>query len=261
MQMSNDMRQNIKSDSKSRSDESIYLTVVIPVFNEVNRIGKTLEKIMLYLDPCNYSFEIIVVDDGSTDGTYLLVKEFSERYKEVQILRTEMNQGKGDSVRKGMLASRGQYAVFSDADLSTPIEEIEKLLEWLGKGYDIAIGSRGLRESDIKIHQPWYREAMGKTFNLLVRFLAVKGIKDTQCGFKCFKQEIVQDVFDKQTISHFSFDVELLWIALKRGYKIKEVPVIWWNDVYSKVNPVSDSLRMFYDLMKIKINDLRGLYD
>ena len=261
MQMSNDMWQNIKSDSKYRSDESIYLTVVIPVFNEVKRIGKTLEKILLYLDQCDYSFEVIVVDDGSMDGTYILVKEFSERYKQVHILRSEMNQGKGASVRKGMLASRGRYALFSDADLSTPIEEVEKLLEWFGKGYDIAIGSRGLRESDIQIHQPWYREAMGKTFNLLVRFFTVKGIKDTQCGFKCFKREIVQDVFDKQTISHFSFDVELLWIALKRGYKIKEVPVIWWNDVHSKVNPASDSLRMFYDLMKIKINDLKGFYD
>ena len=135
------------------------------------------------------------------------------------------------------------------------------MITFLEKGYDIVIGSRGLKKSDIRIHQPWYRESMGKVFNLLVQLFAVRGIKDTQCGFKCFKQEVIKDIFCRQTINHFSFDVELLCIAVKQGYKIKEAPVQWRNDKYSRVNPVFDSTRMFFDLIKIRLNDLRGLYD
>ena len=239
----------------------MHLSVVIPVYNEEKRIGKTLDRALSYLNSSNYTYEIIVVNDGSTDNTAIIVRKFTERSKDVIFLESTINHGKGFSVRKGMLAARGQYVLFSDADLSTPIEEVEKLLDWLGKGYDIAIGSRGLRESEIQIRQPWYRESMGKIFNLFVQLITVKGIKDTQCGFKCFKREIIQDIFNKQAITHFSFDVELLWIAMKRGYKIKEIPVRWLNDTQSKVNPVADSTRMFYDLMKIRINDWKGIYD
>lgn len=239
----------------------MHLSVVIPVYNEEERIGKTLDRALSYLNSSNYTYEIIVVNDGSTDNTARIVRKFTERSKDVIFLESTINHGKGFSVRKGMLAARGRYVLFSDADLSTPIEEVEKLQKWLEKGYDIVIGSRGLRESEIQIRQPWYREGMGKIFNLLVQLITVKGIKDTQCGFKCFKREIIQDIFNKQTITHFSFDVELLWIAMKRGYKIKEIPVRWLNDTQSKVNPVSDSTRMFYDLMKIRINDWKGIYD
>lgn len=246
---------------KKGPGESLNISVVIPAFNEEKRIGKTLEKTISYFDSLDYPYEIIIVDDGSIDGTLGIVKRFADRYKEVQVLRSDINHGKGFSVRKGMLTSRGQYVLFSDADLSTPIYEVRKMLEWLGKGYDIVIGSRGLRESDIQTHQPWYRENMGKIFNMLVRLIAVRGIKDTQCGFKCFKKEAIKDIFNKQTITHFGFDVEVLWIALKRGYRIKEVPVQWSNDLNSKVNPVLDSIRMFSGVIKIRINDLRGLYD
>ena len=250
-------------DTNKQRNQSgfIYISIVIPVFNEEERIGKTLGKIILYFDSCRYPYEVIVVNDGSTDRTSGIIEEFSERYKQVQIIKSKTNHGKGLSVRKGMLSSKGQYALFTDADLSTPIKEVEKLIEWLEKGYDIAIGSRGLKESDIQVHQPWYRERMGKVFNLLVRLLVVRGIKDTQCGVKCFKKEVIRDVFDMQTITRFSFDVELLWIALKKGYKIKEVPVRWLNDAQSRVNPLMDSSRMFFDLIKIRINDLRGGYE
>jgi len=240
---------------------ALYLSIIIPVYNEERRIGKTLDTIISYLNPRPYRSEIIVVNDGSKDRTSAIVNEYSIRHKQVQIIESSINQGKGFSVRKGMLNANGRYVLFSDADLSTPIEEVEKLLHWLKKGYDIAIGSRGLKESIIHIHQPWYREHMGKIFNLLTRLIAIQDIRDTQCGFKCFKKEIIPDIFNKQTISHFSFDVELLKIALKKGYRIKEVPVRWLNNVQSKVNPFSDSVRMFIDLIKIRCNDLRGLYD
>lgn len=248
-------------EKDERQINSIYLSVVIPVYNEEKRIGKTLDKIILYLNSRNYSYEIMVVNDGSTDRTSNVVKKFTDRYKYVHFIESGMNQGKGFSVRKGMLTSSGQYVLFSDADLSTPIEEVEKLIEWFGTGYDIVIGSRGLRNSDIQIHQPWYRESMGKIFNILVRLITVRGIKDTQCGFKCIRKEVIPNIFNKQTITHFSFDVELLWIALRQGYRIKEVPVRWLNDAQSRVNPVLDSMRMFLDLIKIRINDIRGLYD
>lgn len=252
---------SMAADKKPDSGDSVYLSIVIPAYNEEKRIGKTLHKIISYLDSCSYPYEIIVVNDGSADRTSAIVKECCIKHKQVQLLESVTNHGKGLSVKKGVLSAHGQYVLFSDADLSTPIEEIEKLMDWFENGYDIAIGSRGLKESDIQVHQPWYRESMGKTFNLLVRLIVVKGIKDTQCGFKCFKKEVIKGIFDRQTITHFSFDVELLWIALKKGYKIKEVPVRWLNNEQSRVNPALDSPRMFFDLIKIRINDLRGLYD
>ncbi|HAS16584.1 MAG TPA: glycosyl transferase [Nitrospiraceae bacterium] len=254
------MASNMVADKKPDSEASIYLSIVIPAYNEERRIGKTLDKIISYLDSRSYPSEIIVVNDGSSDRTSQFIKEFSDKYEQVHMAASKVNCGKGFSIRKGMLISKGRYVLFSDADLSTPIEEVEKLMEWLRRGYDIAIGSRGLKESDIQIHQSWYRERMGKIFNLLVQLIAVKGIKDTQCGFKCFKREVIQEIFRRQTISQFSFDVELLWIALKHGYRIKEVPVQWMNNPSSKVNPVLDSTYMFLDLIKIRINDLRGLY-
>lgn len=241
--------------------KTIYLSIVIPAYNEENKIGKTLEKTISYFNSRSYAYEIIVVDDKSSDKTLDIIKELSVRHKQIQLLKNKLNYGKGFSVKKGMLASCGQYVLFSDADFSTPIEEMEKLLEWLEKGHDIAIGSRALKESDIQIHQQWYRETMGKIFNLLVRLITVRKIKDTQCGFKCFKREVIQNIFNKQTINRFSFDVELLWIALKQRYRVKEVPIRWLNNPSSKVHPVLDSTRMFFDLIKIRINDLRGLYN
>jgi len=236
------------------------LSLIIPAYNEENRIQKALNKIIKYLEGRGYPYEIIIIDDGSSDDSVKVINKLSERYKKIKLLQNENNKGKGYSVKKGMLSSNGLYVLFSDADLSTPIEEIEKFFSWLRCGYDIVIGSRALEDSDVQIHQPWYRETMGKIFNVLVRFLAIKGIKDTQCGFKCFKREVIPSIFTRQTIDRFGFDVELLWIASKKGLRTKEVPVQWFNDSNSRVNPLTDGISMLYELLKIRINDLMGKY-
>lgn len=234
----------------------IYLSVVIPAYNEAKRIGTTLRKIHEYLLKKDYQYEIIVVDDGSTDGTCGLVRKITQQIPCIRLLQNEVNRGKGYSVRAGILSSRGQLIIFSDTDLSTPIQEIDKLAIWINRGYDIAIGSRALSESKILVRQPWYREYMGKTFNLLVRLMAVPEIKDTQCGFKLFKKHVAKFLFEKQIIDGFGFDVEILFMANKSGYRIKEVPVQWINSSSSRVNILKDSFAMLSDLVRMRIHYL-----
>jgi dolichyl-phosphate beta-glucosyltransferase len=235
----------------------LSISVVIPAYNEEKRIGKTLRRVISYLNKRKDDYEIIVVDDCSKDRTVEVVKFLKN--KRLRVLKNRCNLGKGGSVKHGMLSAKKKYVLFSDADLSTPIEEIEKF-EKLKDKYDILIGSRALKESDIKIKQPFYRILMGKTFNLIVNILVVWGVKDTQCGFKWFRKDVVKKIFPKQTFNGFSFDVELLFIAKKYGYSIKEIPVTWLNSPDSKVSAVKDSIKMFLDLVKIRINDLRGKY-
>ncbi|MEK7845778.1 MAG: dolichyl-phosphate beta-glucosyltransferase [Nitrospinota bacterium] len=237
-----------------------YISIVIPAYNEEAVIKKTLEKVAEYLEGRYPSYEIIVVCDGCKDNTAGLAEQAAKANKRIRVLSRNANMGKGFSVRQGCLEAKGDYIIFTDADLSTPIDEIEKLLKWLEEGYDIVIGSRAIKESDIQIHQPWYRETMGKTFNLFVQVIAVKGIKDTQCGFKGFKKEAVQPVFTRQTINGFSFDVEVLYIATRLGYKIKEVPIRWLNRAESKVNPLTHPLQMLTDLIRIRMLDWKGIY-
>ena len=229
------------------------LSVIIPAYNEENRLPATLKEIGSYLDQGKTDYEIIVVDDGSKDKTTLKVKEIKNNNGRVQLLQNEKNRGKGFSVRKGILAAQGEYILFYDADGSTPISELEKLLEKLRAGYDIAIGSRGLKESQIRVRQPLYREYMGKIFNRLVRLLTVPGIADTQCGFKCFRRETARELFTLQKIKRFSFDVEILYLAQKGGYKIVEVPVVWMNSPVSRVGLIKDSLQMLFDLFRIRL--------
>ena len=236
-------------------NEEIYLSVVIPAFNEEERIEETLSKIELYLKKQDYPYEIIVVDDGSEDNTARLVMNYPTYNHTLRLLQNEGNKGKGYSVKRGVLEARGAYILFSDADLSTPIEEVEKLMPWFDKGYDIVIGSRGLPQSNIVIHQPLYRETMGRIFNLLVQLLTIKGIKDTQCGFKCFRGDVARDIFNRQTLSGFSFDVEVLYIATKLNYRIKEVPINWYNSPRTKVNALTDSLKMLFDLVRINLSN------
>jgi len=240
--------------------ENIFLSVVIPAYNEETRIKGSLEKIHTYLDAQAYRHEIIVVDDGSTDNTVKLVKEAAQRIKGLKLIKNGKNRGKGFSIKNGFLNAKGEYLLFSDADLSTPIEELEKLIFWLKKGHDIVIGSRGLKESDIQIHQAWYRELMGKAFNLFVQAIAVPGIKDTQCGFKCLVRNAALAICKRQRIERFSFDIEMLYIAKKFGYKTKEVPICWFNNPHTKVSILKDGYRMCLDLIKIRINDLKGKY-
>jgi len=234
--------------------------VVIPAFNEAERIGATLKKIHEYLLTKNYRSEIIVVDDGSTDNTRRVVRKTAQEIPLIRLLENGVNRGKGYSVRAGVLHSHGKVILFSDADLSTPIQEVEKLADWVNKGYDVAIGSRALPGSDILVRQERPRELMGKTFNRLVQLLTVSGIRDTQCGFKLFKKKAARDLFEKQTIWGFGFDVEILFIASKNGYRIKEVPIKWINSPDSRVHMVKDSFSMFCDLVRIRTRYLTGKY-
>lgn len=237
------------------------LSIVIPCYNEQNRIGSTLEKIIAYFSNTSTPFEffeLIIVDDGSKDNTIGIVRETIRKLKgnfinfELKILVNEKNSGKGYSVRKGVLASHANLVLFSDADLSTPIEEIEKLYPYINEGYDIVIGSRGLKQSQILKRQIKIREFAGKTFNFFVRKLTGLEFMDTQCGFKLFNKKSVELIFPLLKINDFSFDVEILFLAKKKKLNIKEIPVKWINSEESKVNVIKDSLKMFKNIIKIK---------
>lgn len=225
------------------------ISIIIPAYNEEERIGITLEKIQTYLDQNHPDYEILVVDDGSKDNTTKIVKSLNSNIK---IIKQEINQGKGAAVRRGMLEANGDICLFTDADLSTPIYEIEKTLKSHQEGFDVCIGSRALQSELIKEHQPWYREMMGKTFNKIVQLLVVKGIQDTQCGFKSFKSSAAKEIFKNCKINGFAFDVETVFLANKLKYSIKEIPVEWYNDERSKVNPITDSTKMFLEILKIR---------
>lgn len=233
-------------------NERPFLSIVIPAFNEEPRIIPTLKKIRAYLREKSYHCQVIVVDDGSIDNTHSVVLKFSMEFSGFTLLKNEKNMGKGYSVKRGIMAAQGEYILFSDADLSTPIQEIEKFFPYFEQGFDVVIGSRALKDSRIKLRQPWWREGMGKIFNLFVQAIVFGGIKDTQCGFKCFKREAAHHLFSLAKIKGFSFDVEVLFLAKRFGYKIKEVPVVWINSAASKVHPLLDSVMMFLELLKIR---------
>lgn len=225
------------------------LSIIIPAYNEETRIEKSLIKAIEFLDSSQYSYEIIVVDDGSRDATIAKAIQFEPK---VRVISQPRNMGKGAAVRTGMLASVGDVCFFTDADFSTPIHEINKLMKFIDAGADICIGSRAIDRSLVKEHQPFYRESMGKVFNYLVQFIALKGIKDTQCGFKAFSRKAVDTIFPMAKIDGFSFDVELLLLARKSGLRIEQTPVEWFNDLRSTVNPINDSIKMIIELFKIR---------
>ncbi len=231
------------------------ISVIIPAYNEQDRIVTTLNKIYKYLKQNKFKFEIIIVDDGSADRTNEIAESFAKDNKEIRLLRHEENKGKGASVRTGVLSANGTYILFSDSDLSTPIEELDKLLFWVkNNNYDIAIASRGLPDSNIVIPQPWYRRLTGRFFPIMVRLVVTNKFSDTQCGFKLFKKDAAREIFREQKITGFAFDVEILYKALKNNYKIKEVPVIWINSASSKVAMLKDPMKMLKDLFKIKFS-------
>lgn len=235
------------------------LSVVIPAFNERARITMTLSRTLDFLAQHHPNSEILVVDDGSHDDTTQLVEDFAAKDARVRLIRQPQNRGKGAAVRRGVLASRGRFVLFMDADLSTPIEEVDKLLVYAREGADVVIGSRGLAESDIRIHQPWPREVMGRIFNMLVRRIAMLGFKDTQCGFKLFTRAAADAVFARQTLDGFAFDVELLLIARDDlGYRIREVPVVWMHAPNSKVSPVRDAQKMLRDVIELRVKRFGG---
>ena len=238
----------------------LALSIVIPVHNETGRIGSTLQRVLQRAQSGPDSCEILVVDDGSTDGTAQLVEEICRKAPAVRLLRNAVNSGKGFAVRTGMLAARGEFLLFTDADLSSPIEEAARLLEPLQNGYDVAIGSRALRPEWVYPRQPWPRESAGKAFNLFVRALTGLPFRDTQCGFKAFRREAARAIFSRQTIPGFGFDVEVLYLARKLGCRALEVPVHWANDPRTKVRPWRDGRRMVGDLLRIRWNDWTGKY-
>lgn len=233
------------------------LSIVIPAYNEEERIASTLEAIHVYRSGLDYDSEVIVVDDGSTDDTVSVVHDACP---DVQVISYHPNRGKGHAVRAGMTAAKGAYRLFYDADASTPIEEVDKVWPSFDAGADIVIGSRSLPESDVRIHQPWYRENMGRVFNIIIRALGVTRFPDTQCGFKAFTAHACDVVFPRQTIERFSFDAELLYIARKHGLRVEQVPIRWFNCPHTSLNPLSDSARMFWDALTIRFKDAMGRY-
>jgi len=239
------------------------LSIVIPAYNEERRLGRALAQIRDYFcsKPGKVSaIEIIVVDDGSTDGTRLLAQQWAEQLPSLRVLSNRRNRGKGYSVRHGMLEARGRIALFTDVDLSAPIPESEKLLAAIGAGCDVAIGSRAIDRSLITEHQSRFREIAGIIFNRLVRLFTGLPFEDTQCGFKAFVRERCRIVFEQQRIERFGFDPEVLFLAQRQGLRTAEVPVRWANDPATKVHVVRDSVLMFGDLIYLRWNSLIGRY-
>jgi len=238
-----------------------FLSIVIPAYNEALRLGSTLEKARRYLESRNYSGELIVVDDGSTDRTADLLEEMQRHHPAVRVLRNERNRGKGFSVRRGVLEARGELVLFTDADLSAPIEETNKLLASLeSSGADAAVGSRALQRRLIGIHQPWWREWAGRAFNRLVRLFTGLKIRDTQCGLKLFRRTSTCRAFELQRVTGFGFDPEVLFLIERLGGKVIEVPVRWNDNPASKVRFLRDATRMLLDLVALRWRALTGRY-
>ncbi len=247
-----------------------FLSVVIPAYNEEERLPATLEAVAAYLAGQGFSWEILVADDGSEDGTPQVVEAAMGRVPNLSLLRLE-HRGKGFAVRQGVLKAAGTVVLFTDADLSTPIQELHKLLAALEAGADVAVGSRQVPGAQ-RHFEPLHRHIMGRAFNYLVQLLAVPGIQDTQCGFKAFRGTAARHIFGRlrlygddapvvQGSRVTGFDVEVLFLAQKLGYRIAEVPVVWRHDRRSKVDPLRDSYRMFLDVVAVRLNYIMGRYD
>lgn len=236
-----------------------FLSIIIPAYNEEGRLPRTLERVFAFLEKQPYASEIIVVENGSSDRTLEVAGEFSKRHTNMQVIREE-KRGKGNAVRRGMLEARGEYRFICDADLSMPIEEVQKFLPPAIVDFDLAIGSREAPGA-IRYNEPSYRHWGGRAINLLIRILILPGLNDTQCGFKCFRANVVDDLFPRQTLMGWSFDIELLYLARRKRLRIKEIPIHWYFDPDSKVNAVRDALRMIGDIFQIHLNAARGRYD
>lgn len=231
------------------------ISVVIPAYNEAERLGSTLERTVDYLSRRGISYEVLVVDDGSRDRTIQVAEAFADRG--VRVIRHERNRGKGAAIKTGLLASQGSEVLLSDADASTPIEELAKLERRLPEA-PVVLGSRAVAGADIRQHQPFYREVMGKTFNLIIRIAGVRGLNDTQCGFKLLEGEAARAIGAKLTIDGFAYDVELVFLARRLGYKVVEVGVVWIDSPDSRVDPVRSSLAMLRDVFRMRIRHSGG---
>ena len=236
-------------------------SIVIPAYNESARIGRAVTEVLRTLDEKHWDAEVLVVNDGSTDNTAAIVQSFVAKDPRVRLLQNGTNRGKGFSVRNGVLHSSGNIVMFTDADLSSPMPEAERLFAAIRDGADMAIGSRWLQTSRQTIHQPLYRQFFGRCFNLVTRMMMRLPFADTQCGFKAFRRGAAQTIFQLQRIERWGFDPEILFIALKRGYNIKEVPVTWGHDERSRMSYLRDGIKMLEELLYVRWNSLVGVYN
>ena len=237
------------------------LSIVIPAYNESSRIENALERVMSCVASQGWDAEVLVVDDGSKDNTAQIVQQWMLQYPRLHLVQNPGNRGKGYSVRNGLLQAAGDIVMFTDADLSAPMEEAERLLAAINDGADVAIGSRWMDRTRQTIHQPLYRQVFGRCFNWITRTVMGLPFKDTQCGFKAFKRPAAQIIFRLQTIERWGFDPEILFIARKLKYTIREVPVTWGHDERSRISYLKDGLQMLKEMAEIRSNSLRGRYD
>jgi dolichyl-phosphate beta-glucosyltransferase len=238
----------------------VTYSIILPAYNESARIAGTLEKILAHATRCGWNAEVIVVNDGSSDDTAEIVRECAGRHPVVRLLENPGNRGKGYSVRHGMLSARGDILLFSDADLSSPIEEADKLFAEIAEGADLAVGSRWLdRRLQIR-RQPLHRRFLGRIFNLALRVILGLQFKDTQCGFKAFTRRSAQTIFPLQKIERWGFDPELLYLAMRLGFDVREVPVAWSHREGTRIHPLRDGIRMFGELLRIRWYALKGNY-
>jgi dolichyl-phosphate beta-glucosyltransferase len=235
-----------------------FLSIIIPAYNEERRLPGTFTKVFNFLNAQAYSYEVLLVENGSSDKTLEVAEAYAKRHKELRVLQSK-ERGKGLAVRYGMLEACGDYRFMCDADFSMPAEEINKFLPPILNGHDIAIASREAPGA-VRYNEPFHRHFIGRGFNLMIRLLALPGLHDTQCGFKCFRAEVAKDLFRRQTISGWSFDVEVLYIAMRSGYRVVELPIPWYFNSESKIRVFQDSFKMGFDLLRIRWNDLRGAY-
>lgn len=260
-------KQRSKPDNYGVEDKP-YLTIIIPAYNEEPNFDKGLvEEVPKYLEKQDYDYEVLIVNDGSEDKTAELAASFAKKYKNVRVINNP-HQGKAETVKTGVAQAKGELILFTDFDQATPIYDVERLLPFFPE-YDIVIGSRQLPGAK-REKEPIYRHVMGLGFNMVVQMIAVRGIWDTQAGFKAFKSEVAKELFGELKVYGkgkkvhgalvTAFDVELLFIAKKRGYKVKEVPIEWHHVATSRVSPIKDTLRMFRDVLKVRMNDIKGFY-
>lgn len=236
----------------------MYISIIIPAYNEEKRLPKTLASVLEYMSRQNYEWEVVVVDDGSTDGTVSIVKDFISNNSKIKLIENKENHGKGYVVKKGMLASSGQRRLFMDADGSTPISEIDKLNLYMDQGYDVAIGSRRVAGSDVKEDQPLHRIFLGWLFRELVDFILPLGVVDSQNGFKMFSGKSAEALFSKQNVNGWAFDVEILYLARRLGYKVIEVPIVWVNDKETKVT-LRSMMKMIWEVVRVRVGYNRKL--
>ncbi len=235
-----------------------FLSLIIPAYNEGNRLPSTLQEVDSYLKSQKFSSEVLIIENGSQDNTYSIAQDFIREHSNFSVQRTP-TKGKGLAVRQGMLSAMGEYRMMLDADLSMPVDQISRFLPPVQKGADIVIASREAPGA-VRYNEPSYRHIGGRVINMMIKLLALPGLQDTQCGFKCLRAKVAEDLFSLQTIMGWSFDVEILYIARLRGYSIAELPIPWYFSEQSHLRPVNDAIQLFFDLLRIRTNANRGRY-